>query len=162
MTDTATSVSTSVVVAAPPEEAFRVFTEDMKSWWSPDHHLLQAPLASMVFEPHVGGTVYDVGTDGSECHWATVLTYEPPHRVALSWNVSPQWQIEADSARVSEVDVRFFSEGDNRTRVELEHRHLDRHGEGWDGMRDAVASPDGWPLDLRRFARRLEGVPVAD
>ena len=162
MTDVQTAVSTSIVVDAPLQHAFAVFTEDMDSWWPEEHHILQAPLASMIFEPRVGGTVYDVGTDGSECHWATVLAYEPPHRVAFSWNVSPHWQIEADSARVSEVDVRFFSEGDNRTRVELEHRHLDRHGEGWDGMRDAVASPDGWPLDLQRFARRLEGVPVAD
>jgi uncharacterized protein YndB with AHSA1/START domain len=162
MTDTATSVRASVVVPALPDEAFRVFTEDMISWWHPEHHTLQAPLESMVFEPRVGGRIYDVGTDGSECHWATVSVYEPPDRVAFSWRVTPRWGIETDPARVSEVEVRFLPNEGKRTRVELEHRNLDRHGEGWEGMRDAVASPDGWPLDLQRFGRRLEGVPLAD
>jgi uncharacterized protein YndB with AHSA1/START domain len=162
MTDTSTSVQTSVVVEAPPERAFAVFTEDMASWWSPDHHILQAPLASMVLEPRVGGSIYDVGADGSECHWGTVLAYEPPHRLVFGWNITLQWQIETDPARASEVEVRFEPVPGNRTRVELEHRHLDRHGEGWEGMRDAVGSSGGWPDGLRRFARRLEGVPVAD
>jgi uncharacterized protein YndB with AHSA1/START domain len=162
MTDTSTSVRASVVVEAPPERAFAVFTEDMVSWWSPDHHILQAPLASMVLEPRVGGSVYDVGADGSECHWGTVLAYEPPRRLVFAWNITLQWQIETDPARASEVEVRFEPVPGNRTRVELEHRHLDRHGEGWEGMRDAVGSSGGWPVGLRRFSRRLEGVPVAD
>jgi uncharacterized protein YndB with AHSA1/START domain len=160
MTETSTSVRVSVVVAAPPEEAFKVFTEDMASWWAPDHHLMQAPLASMVLEPKVGGSVYDVGTDGSECHWGTVLAYDPPERVAFSWNISLQWQLETDPSRVSEVEVRFVPEGEDATRVELEHRHLDRHGEGWEGMREAVGSSGGWIVGLERLARRLAGEPV--
>ncbi len=130
------------------ERAFTVFTEDMGSWWPPEHHLIAAPLASMVFEPKVGGDVYDVGEDGSRCRWARVLAYEPPSRVVFSWDVSLQWQVETDPGRTSEVEVRFVPEGDTRTRVELEHRHLDRHGEGWEGMRDAVGSPEGWAIGL--------------
>jgi uncharacterized protein YndB with AHSA1/START domain len=131
MTDTqATAVSTSIVVDAPAEVAFTVFTEDMGSWWPPDHHILQAPLASMVFEAREGGRVYDVGTDGTECQWARVLAYEPPHRVVFSWDISLQWQVEHDPDRTSEVEVRFIAEGPGRTRVELEHRRLYRHGEG--------------------------------
>jgi uncharacterized protein YndB with AHSA1/START domain len=162
MTDTQTAVTSSIVVDAPAETAFAVFTDDIASWWSPDHHILQAPLASMVFEPRVGGSVYDVGTDGSECHWGTVLAYEPPRRVAFSWNITLQWGIETDPSKVSEVEVRFVPEGEARTRVELEHRHIDRHGGGWEGMRDAVGSSGGWNQGLERFARRLEGVPVSD
>jgi uncharacterized protein YndB with AHSA1/START domain len=150
-----TSVQASIVVEAPIERAFSLFTEGIGSWWPPEHHILQAELAEMVFEPRQGGHVYDRGVDGSECHWARVLAYEPPTRVVISWDVSPQWQIEADPTKTSEVEVRFVSESPSRTRVELDHRNLERHGEGWEQMRDAVAAPDGWTLGLRRFAERL-------
>jgi len=151
-----TSVRTSIVVEAPVERAFSVFTEGIGSWWNPDHHILEGELAEMVFEPRVGGHVYDRGVDGSECRWARVLAYEPPNRVVISWDINTQWQLEADPGRTSEVEVRFVPEGADRTRVELEHRNLDRHGGGWEQMRDAVGSPDGWPAGLRGFAERLK------
>jgi uncharacterized protein YndB with AHSA1/START domain len=150
------SVRTQVVVEAPIERAFSVFTEDIGSWWNPDHHILEAELAEMVFEPRAGGHVYDRGVDGSECRWARVLAYEPPDRIVFSWDINPQWQLESDLQKTSEVEVRFIPEAPERTRVELEHRHLDRHGEGWEGIRDAVGSPDGWPDGLRAFAERLK------
>lgn len=140
-----TSVFTSTVVQAPIERAFRVFTEGMGGWWPKDHHILEAELAEMVFEPYVGGRIVDRGVDGSECAWARILAYEPPHRLVFSWDISPQWKHEPDPDRASEVEVRFAAEGADRTRVELEHRGLERHGEGWETMRDAVASPGGWP-----------------
>ena len=153
---TDTSVHTSIVVEAPVERAFSVFTEDIGSWWNPDHHLLEGELADMVFEPRVGGHVYDRGVDGSECRWARVLAYEPPHRVVISWDINTRWELETDLDRTSEVEVRFLAEGADRTRVELEHRNLDRHGDGWEGMRDAVGSPDGWAAGLQGFAKRLK------
>jgi uncharacterized protein YndB with AHSA1/START domain len=153
MTDTQSAVGTSIVVDAPVEHAFAVFTEDMDSWWPKEHHILQAPLARMVFEPKVGGAIYDVGTDGSECRWARVLAYEPPHRVVFSWAVSMQWQVETDPAKASEVEVRFVADGATRTLVQIEHR--DRHGEGWESMRDAVGSDGGWNAGLGAFAQRL-------
>jgi uncharacterized protein YndB with AHSA1/START domain len=152
---TQTSVERSVVVDAPAERAFTVFTEGIGSWWTPEHHILQGELAEMVFEPRVGGHVIDRGVDGSECRWARVLVYEPPTRVVISWDINVQWQLESDPARTSEIEVRFVPEGPARTRVELEHRHLDRHGEGWEQMRDAVGSPDGWNVGLARLAARL-------
>lgn len=150
-----TSVRTEIVVEASVERAFEVFTADMGSWWPPEHHILQGELAEMVFEPRVGGRVYDRATDGTECQWARVLAYDPPYRVAFSWDISLQWQVETDHAKTSEVEVRFIEEGPNRTRVELEHRHLERHGDGWEAMRDAVGSPEGWGVGLRRFAERV-------
>lgn len=162
MTETQTAVSRTITVDAPIDLAFSVFTDDMASWWPPDHHILQAPLASMVFEPRAGGRVYDVGEDGSECQWARVLVHEPPHRVVFSWDISLQWQIESNPDRTSEVEVRFIPEDPYRTRVELEHRHLDHHGDGWEGMRDAVSSPEGWGIGLQRFARYVEHATARD
>lgn len=152
---TATSVNASIVVDAPVDDAFKVFTEDMASWWPAEHHILQAPLKEMVFEPRVGGDVYDVGTDGSECRWGRVLAYDPPSRVVFAWMVSTTWSIEADVAHASEVEVRFSADASGGTRVDLEHRHIERHGDGWEGMHEAVASEGGWPLTLRNFAQRI-------
>jgi hypothetical protein len=106
----------------------------------------------MVFEPRQGGHVYDRGVDGSECRWARVLTYDPPLRFVISWDINLQWELEKDPEKTSEIEVRFVAEGSDRTRVELEHRNLDRHGEGWGQMSAAVGSPDGWGVGLRRFA----------
>jgi uncharacterized protein YndB with AHSA1/START domain len=106
----------------------------------------------MVFEPRVGGGIYDRGVDGSECRWARVLAYEPPIRVVFSWDIDLDWEIETDPDKTSEVEVRFTPDGPDRTRVELEHRNLDRHGAGWERMRDAVGSPGGWRAGLQRFA----------
>ena len=151
----ATTVQHSIVVEAPIERAFRVFTEDFGSFKPPEHNLLGVEIAETVFEPHVGGHLYDRGVDGSECRWARVLAYEPSERVVFSWDISPAWQIETDHERTSEVEVRFIAETPQRTRVELEHRHLERHGDGWEGVRAGVAGDDGWPLYLRRFAEQV-------
>jgi uncharacterized protein YndB with AHSA1/START domain len=148
----ATSIRTEIVVDAPLERAFSVFTEDFGSFKPPEHNLLSVAIAETVFEPRVGGHLYDRGVDGSECRWARVLTYEPPNRVVISWDINPQWQIETDLAKTSEVEVRFISETPERTRVELEHRHLDRHGDGWEAVRAGVDSEGGWPTYLQRFA----------
>jgi uncharacterized protein YndB with AHSA1/START domain len=110
-----------------------------------------------VFEPREGGYVYDRGMDGSECRWARVLAYEPPNRLVISWDIDTHWKLETDLEKTSEVEVRFTSEGPEHTRVELEHRKLDRRGDGWEQMRDAVGSPEGWPDGLQDFAARLEG-----
>ena len=109
-----------------------------------------------MFEPREGGHLYDLGVDGSECPWARVLAYEPPNRVVISWDISPQWQIETNLEKTSEVEVRFVSEAPERTRVELEHRNLERHGEGWNQERDAVGGEGGWPLYLQRYAELLK------
>jgi uncharacterized protein YndB with AHSA1/START domain len=147
-----TVVRASIVVEAPIERAFAVFTEDLGSFKPPEHNLLAVEIAETVFEPREGGHVYDRGVDGSECRWARVLAYEPPKRVVISWDISPQWQLETDLEKTSEVEVRFVSEAPDRTRVQLEHRNLERHGDGWEGVRQGVAGEEGWPLYLQRFA----------
>ena len=146
------SVRKSIVVEAPIARAFRVFTEDFGSFKPREHNLLAVPIAETVLEPRVGGHIIDRGIDGSECRWARVLAYDPPNRLLLSWDINPRWQVETDPDRTSEWEVRFIVESADRTRVELEHRHLDRHGQGWESERDGVAGDHGWPLYLRRYA----------
>jgi uncharacterized protein YndB with AHSA1/START domain len=157
MTQTQTAVvRRHVVVDAPIEKAFSVFTDRFGDFKPPEHNLLAAPIGQTVFEPRVGGHIYDRAVDGTECRWARILAYEPPDRVVFSWDISPQWQLEADTDLTSEVEVRFVAEGPARTRVELEHRNLDRHGAGWQSVADGVDGDDGWPLYLARFAALLQ------
>jgi uncharacterized protein YndB with AHSA1/START domain len=147
-----TSIQASIVVEAPRDRAFSVFVEQFDRIKPREHNLLAVDIAETVFEPRAGGHIYDRGVDGSECRWARVLAYEPPDRVVFSWDISPQWTVETDPANASEVEVRFVAETAERTRVELEHRNLDRHGEGWEGVRAGVDSESGWPLYLDRYA----------
>lgn len=150
-------IRTEVTVEAPIDRAFKVFTEDFGRFKPPEHNLLGVNIAETVFELREGGHVYDRGVDGSECRWARVLAYEPPDRVVISWDISTQWQVETELDKTSEVEVRFVSESPDRTRVELEHRNLDRHGDGWEGMRESVDSEGGWELYLQRYAELLKG-----
>jgi uncharacterized protein YndB with AHSA1/START domain len=152
---TAATVRRQIVVNAPISEAFSVFTARFGDFKPREHNLLRAPIAETVFEPRVGGHIYDRAVDGSECRWARVLVFEPPDRIVFSWDISPRWQIETNLDLTSEVEVRFFAETPQRTRVELEHRNLDRHGAGWESVRDGVDNEAGWPLYLQRYAALL-------
>jgi uncharacterized protein YndB with AHSA1/START domain len=144
-----------VTVDAPIERAFAVFTEQFGDFKPREHNLLAVDIAETVLEPHAGGRLFDRGVDGSECQWARVLAFEPPDRLLISWDISPHWQLETDPQRTSEVEVRFIAEDSGRTRVELEHRHLDRHLDGWQGLREGVDGDAGWPLYLRRYEELL-------
>jgi uncharacterized protein YndB with AHSA1/START domain len=152
---TETSVQTEIVVDAPAQRAFRVFTQQFDHIKPREHNMLGVDIAESVFEPRAGGRVYDRGVDGSECQWGRVLVYEPPDRIVFSWDIGPTWQIETDPDKASEVEVRFIAEGSERTRVELVHRNLDRHGDGWEGTREGVRGDQGWPLYMARFAAAI-------
>jgi uncharacterized protein YndB with AHSA1/START domain len=147
-----TVVRRQIVVQAPIDRAFTVFTERFGDFKPPEHNLLATPIAETVFEPRVGGSIYDRGADGSVCRWARVLEYEPPDRVVFSWDIGPQWQVETEPDNTSEVEVRFFAETPERTRVELEHRNIDRHGPGWEAVSGGVGHEAGWLLYLDRYA----------
>ena len=148
----AVTVRKQIVVDAPIEHAFTVFTDRFGDFKPPEHNLLGAPITETVFEARAGGSIVDRAADGSECRWARILVFDPPERVVFSWDISPQWTIETDQAQTSEVEVRFYAESPARTRVELEHRHIDRHGPGWEAITSGVDGPEGWPLYLERYA----------
>jgi uncharacterized protein YndB with AHSA1/START domain len=148
----------SVTVNASVEQAFALFVDRFDAIKPREHNLLAVPIRESVFEPRVGGHIYDVGADGSECRWARVLVYEPPTRLLFSWDIGPTWQLEPDSSKTSEVEVCFIAESDMRTRVELEHRHLERHGSDWRSVAEGVQGEAGWPLYLHRYAEAVGNV----
>jgi uncharacterized protein YndB with AHSA1/START domain len=157
MTQTGEVVRKTVVVPANQERAFEAFTQRFGDFKPREHNLMSSPISETVFEARVGGHIVDRAEDGSECRWARVLAFEPPERLVFSWDISPRWELEDDPAHASEVEVRFVPEGDSQTRVELEHRHLERHGTGWESVRDGIEDDAGWPLYLARYARVLAG-----
>lgn len=144
-----------VVVRGTPEEAFKAFTERMGEIKPPEHNLLSSRIISTTFDPRVGGHITDRAENGSECQWARVLAFDPPSRLVFSWDIGPTWQLEHPE-NASEVELRFVPEGPDHTRVQLEHRHLDRHGARWPAVHDGVDGEQGWPLYLARYAALLE------
>ncbi|MEO6413154.1 MAG: SRPBCC family protein [Pedococcus sp.] len=155
----ATTVQHEVIVRGTQQEAFAAFVERMDEIKPREHNMLGSAIVATIFEPRVGGHIFDRAEDGSECRWARVLEYEPPDRVVFGWDIGPTWQLESDPANASEVEVRFTPVDEGRTRVALEHRHLDRHGPGWPAVRDGVDDSQGWPLYLTRYANLMEGQP---
>jgi len=153
----AAPVRRSVTVDVPVERAFAVFTERFDTWWPASHHIGSAQYQSAVLEQRPGGRWYERGVDGSECDWGQVLVWEPPHRLLLSWQITPDWQPEPELARASEIEVRFTVEGPERTRVDLEHRGFDRHGPAGDSIRQAVSGDGGWGGILQRYADAAQG-----
>src|SRR5512146_209801 len=148
-----TAVRTSIRVRASADRAFQVFTQEMDTWWPPSHHIGSSPMKVIVVEGRPGGRIYTEQQDGTICPWGTVLAWEPPQRFLLAWQVSPEWQFEADLAKCSEVEVLFTPADDGTTLVELEHRNFHRHGGNYQSMREIVShDPGGWGALLRLFA----------
>jgi uncharacterized protein YndB with AHSA1/START domain len=144
-----------ITVKASPEKAFRVFTEGMDSWWPRTHHIGKSPMKKAIVEGRPGGRCYTEQEDGTECDWGEVLVWEPPQRFVMAWKITHQWGYEPDAAKASEVEVKFTPIGAS-TRVDLEHRHFERHGEGAEIMRTSIDSPGGWGGLLAMYAAKVE------
>ena len=153
-------VRKSITVKATPEHAFRVFTEGIDTWWPREHHIGTAQLKKSVIEGRKGGRCYSEQTDGSESLWGSVLEWDPPQRLILAWQITPQWKYEPDLSKSSEVEISFTPEAGGHTRVDLSHRCWERHGEGVEVMRGQVDGAGGWNGMLRLFAAEAEKVAV--
>jgi hypothetical protein len=146
------SVVKTVTVRAGQQHAFKVFTAGFATWWPSSHHIGKADMAEAVMEQREGGRWYERGVDGSECDWGSVLVYDAPNRVVLSWHLNGEWAYDPDPTKASEVEVRFIAEGPDVTRVELEHRHFERHGGDWAALARGVGGDGGWAGILRGYA----------
>jgi len=137
-----------ILVEAPQERAFRVFTESFDAWWPREHHIGKAEMKTAVLECKPGGRFYEKGIDGSECEWGKVLVWEPPRRLVIAWQITAEWKY--DPSFVTELEINFVAEGTKRTRVELEHRNLERHGDAAAVLRDMLDK--GWVGPLEKLA----------
>jgi uncharacterized protein YndB with AHSA1/START domain len=160
MQTTELTVRKSITVEAPQERAFDVFTTGFDRWWPRSHHIGDAEMAEAIIECREGGRFYERGVDGSECDWGKVLVYDPPDRVVVSWQINSDWKYDPDPSKGSEYEVRFISEGPNTTRVEFEHRNLERHGAGAQKLYESVNSEGGWGGLMKMFADVAEATPA--
>ena len=152
---TASPVRRTVIVPLPAERAFYTFVNHMGLWWPRQNTFGKEKYHTVLVEPVVGGRWYERSADGEETAWGTVLAYEPPHRIILTWQITAQGTPEADPARASEIEIRFMPLKPSSTSVELEHREFGRHGDE-DGAiwREGMESEDaGWTNLLKHFAR---------
>ena len=154
MTKTTDAVTHSVLVPLPPDAAFELFTTRFGEWWPKEsHHILDTPAAEGILEPREGGRWYERAEDGRECDWGFVRAIDRPDRILLAWHLTPDWKFDPDPAKATEVEVRFEAE-ESQTRVTLEHRGFDVHGESGAAMRESVGGDGGWSslLELYRHA----------
>ena len=150
------TVRKSIVVDVPQERAFEVFTGRMTTWWPlATHHIGDREPNEVVTEPRAGGRWFERAADGSECDWGRILAWEPPGRVVFGWHLGPEWKYDPDPALATEVEVQFIAETATQTRVELEHRGFEVHGDRADELRIPVAGEGGWGGLLERFAAAL-------
>ena len=153
MTVTIVDVRREIVVDAPIERAFEVFTAGMDTWWPLEsHHIGEQAVARLVMEPRAGGRWYEEAADGTQTDWGRVLAWEPPGRLLLAWHLNADWEWDPDPDKSTEVEIMFTTELDGRTRLQLEHRKLERYGDRAAEVREAVDSPNGWQGLLSSFA----------
>ena len=145
------SVKKQIVVETSQQRAFRVFTDGIDRWWPREHHIGASPLERMIVEPRTGGRWYSVCKDGSEVDVGRVVAWEPPSRLVLTWQITAQWQY--DPAFSTEIEVGFIAETPRRTRVELEHKQIERYGADSEVVRKTFESDDAWLASLQAFAR---------
>jgi len=152
----AAPVRKTITVKANADRAFRVFTEGLDTWWPRTHHIGKSPMKKAIIEGKAGGRCYTEQEDGTDCDWGQVLVWDPPRRFVFAWQITHEWGYQPDLSQSSEVEIRFTPTAEGGTRVDLEHRHLERHGAGAAAMRQAIDAPDGWNGLLGLFAARVE------
>ena len=153
MTKSVEPVRKQIVVETSQERAFKVFTEEFDTWWPREHKIGKAPMKKAVFETKLHGRWFEIGEDGSECNWGKVLQWDPYNKFVMAWQIDGQWQF--NPSLITEVEVTFTPETPNRTRVNLEHRNLDRFGASAEQIRRAFESEMGWPGLLERFVKAV-------
>ena len=155
-TNKTASVRKEVTLEVDRRHAFEVFTSEFGQWWPLlSHHVGRASPDIAIIEPFVNGRWFERAMDGSECDWGRVLVWDPPNRLVLTWCIDSRWQF--DGSLATKVIVDFIAETAQRTRVVLEHRHLDRYGAHADKMRGVFDSDGGWTGILRRYAACAHG-----
>lgn len=151
------SIRREIVVPVDKATAFEVFTARMTDWWPREHHIGSGPIERVVIEPRDGGRWYTRHEDGSETSTGHVVTWEPPDRVVITWQIGANWRY--DPRLITTVELGFAEEAPGRTRVRLEHRDLERFGPEAERMRQTFEAPGAWDGTLAAFAAAFAGAP---
>ena len=141
-----------VTVEVSPADAFAAFSEGMNAWWPRDFTWSGQALERIAIEPRPGGFAHEIGPGGMRLDWGRVAAWEPPHRLAFSWQVGPDRVPEVSPASASQVEVRFAPAPGGRTRVSLVHDGWERHGERGAAYRDEFDASGAWPRILDAYA----------
>jgi uncharacterized protein YndB with AHSA1/START domain len=149
------AIAKTFTVRATPEKAFAIFTDGFDRWWPKTHSIGDSPLKKAVLEPGVGGRWYGLHEDGSEGLWGDVLAWEPPTRLVLAWRITHQWGY--DPSLLTEVEVRFTALPGGETRVDFEHRGLERFGDSEAAAQTRVSMEGGWGTILDGFKAVVDG-----
>jgi uncharacterized protein YndB with AHSA1/START domain len=147
------SISHSVVADAPQERAFYAFAQQMTSWWPRQYTWSGENFGHIVLDPELGSRWYEVDAAGAEQPtWGTLMAWEPPSRLALTWMIGAKREPETDPSHASQVEVTFMEETPGKTRVSVTHSGFKHHGEAWESYRDGMSGAEGWPRILESFA----------
>ena len=146
-------VNQTITVSVPPARAFEAFTRDLNDWWPRSHHIGEGEDYVTKFEPEVEGRWIETHASGEECQLGRILVWEPPHRIVFTWEIGVDWKIDPSTA--NEIEVTFSAVGDSGTRVDLEHRKIEKFGERAEAIASAVAGENGWPLILAHYRDSL-------
>lgn len=144
-------IERTVIVPIAPDRAFEIFTTELDRWWPKEYTWSALTLETIAIEPRVGGRCYELGPHRFQLDWGRVLKWEPPKRLAFTWQIDPNRVPQPDPERISEVEVTFEEEA-GKTRVTLTHSGLENHGEESEAYRDGLAATEGWSLILGRYA----------
>ena len=140
-----------IEVPLSAERAFGFFTEHFALWWPREYTWGQEVVEDIGLEPREGGLCFERGPYGFRCDWGRVLSWEPPRRLVLAWQISARREPQPNPAKASTLEVTFAADTPQRTRVLLEHRDFERHGGGAPEYCAALASPRGWSWILDRY-----------
>jgi uncharacterized protein YndB with AHSA1/START domain len=126
----------SFVVACAPDHAFATWTRKASSWWPVEHTVSHEAGSEIVFEPGVGGRIFERTPSGREIEWGEIVEWDPPRRLRYLWHIA------ADPANATDVEIVFRELPNSATRVEVEHSGWERLGEIGQAWRDANHA--GW------------------
>jgi hypothetical protein len=142
----------SLEVPRPRDVVFRLFTERLAEWWPLSTHSVGRGLAAtVIFEPWLGGRVYERWANDIEHTWGTVVQWRPPEFFSMTWHPG------RGSETAQTLEVTFHSTGRN-TRIELVQRDWERYGDGADVERGNYEN--GWPAVLAAFQGRCGSDPT--
>lgn len=147
-------ITGTATIALSIDQAFRVFTASINTWWPHEFHIGQADMAAVILEPHEGGRWYERGVDGTECDWGRVLVWEPPQRLVFTWQINGAWRFDPDPGHASEIEATFSPDGPSQTTVAVVHRHFDRLVDG-QAIHDTIHGGGGWALLLDGYAKTV-------